>query len=369
MAHTTHFDSTQVQEHLLTLEEARSRLAATEPLIQQNFVAGRDVSFRVNDAWAHGAESVNDDAPIEVFLTTDGAEMQLTKNSLFDITSHMKLNSREYVTILPAKLLEDQLNFMYRGGMGEKEFKILSVNSVAHAVVRGALQPFSNLQILDNMLSVVEGKYGQGNVFVDKKMTHNLDQTYLRLIIPEQTRVIENTGTDNDTWSIGVQLRNSLTGLGQTSMDGYLFRWWCTNGCIDTRNEMGGAFSRRGANGQGDAVYDWARESVDGILGGLEGALDRVQHLTQIPVDGQVESILEDAYRFHKIPKPLRERINANMLNEPNLTMYGVMQAITAAANGDEINPAHAELLMQVGGEMAYTGESRCNLGSLHAHR
>ena len=69
MAHSTYFDSSQVQEHLLTLGQARQTLATTEPLVQSNFVVGDSVRFRVNDAWSHGAELVDDDTPIDVTLS------------------------------------------------------------------------------------------------------------------------------------------------------------------------------------------------------------------------------------------------------------------------------------------------------------
>ena len=48
--------------------------------------------------------------------------------------------------------------------------------------------------------------------------------------------------------------------------------------------------------------------------------------------------------------------------------MYGVMQAITQAANRPEINPGHMQELMRVGGDIAHTSHARCNLGKVHMH-
>ena len=118
-------------------------------------------------------------------------------------------------------------------------------------------------------------------MLADYKFTHNLERTNLRLIVPGQQRVISGTRVADDSWSAGIQLRNSLAGTEQTAIDGYLFRWWCTNGCTDTLAEVS-ALNRRQFPSPEEA-YEWARESVDEILGSLEGSFDAVQSTTGCP--------------------------------------------------------------------------------------
>lgn len=370
MAHTNYFPAGEVTDHLLTLEQAQERLATTEPIAQSSVHVSESVNFRVLDGWNENL-SGDEQEQIPVFMTANGREMQLTQESLLDLTSLMGMGRGKFVPKQPAHLLEGQLNHWYKGGLGEMEVKVLEVNGIARSVVRGGLQPFSNLQVLDQALAAIRSKYGNdAEVFVDKKMTHGLDKTYMRLVIPEQTRVIQNTGTDNDTWSIGLAWQNSLKGIGNTSMEGYLFRYWCKNGSYDVNNEHGGNFSRRGARGQDGSIYEWARSEVDGILGGLESALDHVQSLTEISVMGEANNVLEGIWTDYGISDVnLRADITEGLLNNPgNMTMYDVMQAITSAANSDDISAAQQDRLMRLGGQVSGANAVRCDRGSLHLH-
>jgi hypothetical protein len=86
------------------------------------------------------------------------------------------------------------------------------------------INPFSNLRLLERALEGIEAHYGAGEVLVDSKFAHSLRRTDIRLIVPENRRAMHRTGTDDDTWSAGIQLKNSLIGDVQTSIDGYLFR-------------------------------------------------------------------------------------------------------------------------------------------------
>lgn len=374
MVHANYFPAGEVTDHLYTLDQAQDILARTEPIAQSSLYVSESVGFNIADDFAENWSAIEADDLIPAFMTANGREMQLTKDSLLDLTSLMGMGRGKYPSSLPGKGpagLEAQMNHWYKGGLGEKEFKILEINGIARAVVRGGLQPFSNLQVMDNALAAIRARYGaNAEVFVDKKMIHNLDKTYMRLVIPEQTRVMERTGTDNDTWSAGVQWKNSLTGSIPTAMDGYMFRYWCKNGSIDVRNEAGGSFSRRGAAGQDDSVYEWARDSVDSILGGLEGALDHVQSLVDVTVDGEAHNVLDGIFADYNVTNSdVKANIIENMLNNPgNMTMYDVMQAITAAANDEDLDPAQAERLMRIGGDVSSRGAARCNLGSLHVH-
>src|SRR5512139_764885 len=110
-----------------------------------------------------------------------------------------------------------------------------------------------------------------------------------------------------------------------TSVEGYLFRWWCTNGAIDELSTSG-SWSRR-SGGQGEDVYGWARESVDEVLGGLEHTLDKVQALADIPLVGEVGDVLREIFQEYRVPGALRQSVIEYMANTPNLTMYEVMQA------------------------------------------
>ena len=198
-------------------------------------------------------------------------------------------------------------------------------------------------------------------MLADYKFTHNLERTNLRLIVPGQQRVISGTRVADDTWSAGIQFRNSLAGPEQTQIEGYLFRWWCTNGCTDTLAEAP-ALNRRQTSSPEDA-YEWARESVDEILGSLEGSFTAVQSTTDVQVEpDQVAAVVRDLFTEHAVPARHRERIISELADVgEDMTAYDVMNAITVAANADGVSPDATEQILRLGGHVAHVGSTdRC---------
>lgn len=342
-----------VKDKLLTLDSVRETLGATEPLSTYEFeVGGNAVAFKLNEDFNHGLKATEPDTALNAFVTISGTELQLTPDSLYGLAGEAYM-TKGFVQNYPANVVEDALNHQFTSGLHGKDFKVLAVGSrKAAAVTRGALQPYSNLRFLELALEAIEQKYGAGEVYADYKFVHNLKQTHLRLIVPEHVRVMQNTGTENDTWSAGLQFKNSLNGDEQTEFNGYLFRYWCTNGAIDTMNSTNSVWSRRGAAGKSDAVYEWAKDAVDEALSGLEGCFDSVQALTDVSIEGSAAEALEGVFNTYKIPGAERVRITRNMVDEDNMTMYSLMQAVTQAANSADVKPHIVDNLMRVGGDI-----------------
>jgi hypothetical protein len=352
-----------VKDRLLTLDDVRERLSYTEPLVTHEFEVGTGVSFRVQDEFNHGLSTLQGPDAIPAWISVGGRELQLTRDGFYDALGAIKL-PKGFAEKAPSNIIEDSLNYFFHdGGLGKGEFKVLGFRGdKAGAIARGAVQPYSNLRFLEIALDAIERKYGEGEVFADYKFVHTLQQTHLRLIVPEYVRTIVNTGTENDTWSTGLQIINSLTGKEQTSINGYLFRYWCTNGAIDTRTSANSTWSRRGAVGQGEQVFEWARDAVDEVLDGLEGSLDAVQAMTEVSIEGSAAEALEDVFKEYKIPGGLRTSIIRNMINEDNMTAYSLMQAVTQAANSADLAPADVDRLMRVGGYLPTVAEEgRCD--------
>ena len=244
-----------------------------------------------------------------------------------------------------------------------KDMKLLvnPVTSIGTALTRATIQPFSNLQFLDIMLEGIQAVYGEGEVLADYKFHHDLERTNLRLIVPGAQRLISGTRVADDTWSAGVQLRNSLAGTEQTAIDGYLFRWWCTNGCTDTIASVS-ALNRRQSPSP-DEAYDWARESVNEILGGLESSFDAVQSTAGVAVEpDQVAGVMRDLFTEHAVPARSRERIVTELADAgEDMTVYDVLNAITVSANAPGVSPDATEQILRLGGHVAHVvSNDRC---------
>jgi hypothetical protein len=366
----------QMQEQLHSVDWARQKLAETEPLFEYVFTTG-NVKLVLEDADAEGKpwfeRELTGVAPAYLEVGDGGDRFQLTRQALMETASVCHI-PRAYQVEIPPSLLAQNINWWLSTGLGERDLKMLSSENIpvatpatpwpepgwlARAVCRATISPFSNLALMDRMLAGLEQQYGKGEVLVDYKFHHDLEATAMRLIVPGKQRVISGTPVADDTWSTGLQLKNSLIGLTQTQLDGYLFRWWCTNGSIDTLATSGG-FARRGAS-EDDALA-WAAESVEEILGGLEHTLDEVQEMTSMPVTGDVTTVLGDLFREHGLPGRDQSRVIAAMADTEDMTMYGLMQAVTQAANLDDLPQRSVEALLRMGGHLVRAASAgRCS--------
>lgn len=356
----------QMRPKLYTLDQVNTALATTEPLSTYGFTIGDQIRFTVNEDWhlnlddRAGTDRVG--AYAQVGTGGNAHEFQLTKDAVLEATSICGI-TKTYAARCPGNLLEPQLNYWFREGLYRRtirDYQLLVAGGAGAAITRASIIPFSNMRLLEQALAGITNRFGTGEeVLADFKFSHSLRSTHLRLIVPGAQRLITGTGTDDDLWSVGLQIRNSLIGEHQTSIDGYLFRWRCTNGQIDSR-ATSGAWSRHTRGGETE-VYDWARTAVDDVLGGLEPALDAVQAMVDVPIEGQANEVLRAVFEHYKVPLAERHRINENMVEHTGkLNMYTLLAAITSVANDPSMEPSHVENLLRVGGDLPHAATSLC---------
>lgn len=361
MVHANAVDVEEMRSLLLTLDDVRERLASTEPFADQVFEAPQ-AQIRLEDGWAAGED---DAALVNGWLRIHGVddEIRLTRQAALEVGAFCRL-PRKLQEDAPPDLVQTFINRMLAESLARsKEMKLLirPADGAGIALTRNTIQPFSNLAFLDIMLDGIEDKYGQGEVLADYKFTHGLERTDLRLIVPGQQRAISGTRVADDSWSAGLQLRNSLAGTEQTALDGYLFRWRCTNGCTDTIAEVS-ALNRRQTPSPEEA-YEWAQEAVNEILGGLEGSFAAVQSTAGVAVEpDQVAAVMRDLFAEHAIPARARERIITELADTgEDMTVYDVLSAVTVGANDVTVSPDTADQLLRLGGHIAHvTSNDRC---------
>lgn len=358
---------------LLPLDEALGVLRFHEPMRQALFTVGDQIRFDVRRGWNMGIKAKDPQDLVDAYVTLGGGngklELQLTKEAMLEATSIPGITFR-YACKLPAELLTPQLNYWYREGLlehntlGVRDFRILYTGNVAAAFNRAGTHTFSNLEIVDRILDAIKIKYS-GEVLVDPNMHHSLRSTRMRLIIPSTARTITGTGITDDRWSLGIHLRNSLTGYEKTVLDGYLYRHATGASAIDVRNPGGGIWTRRSGH-RGSEVYDWVRQAADEILDHLPASLDAVQSLTDITIKGHASEILRDVFVHYAIASRDRRRIIESMEKASSLTMYAVMNAVCEAAQ--DVAPKDAENLMRMAGDLPHAATSRCDSCRRLAH-
>lgn len=343
----------EVGSKVLDLEAVYQVLDRTEPLNVGHIDHDSDIKFHMEPDWATSLDAIDNTDPVSVTMTIDGTERQMTKEAVLQAGANFGL-LRPYMKKIPAALTSRLLGYHYGQGMGDEEFNVLTVGDHVAAFTAPTKRPFSNRQLVDNIVLGAQDKLGTDvKILADWKINNSLQRTDVRFILPALDRVIEDGGMsdvptgEEDTWYHGISFSNSLIGKTQTTMDAYLFRFWCTNGCttvVDT-----GTWNRR-TNGQADDVYEWARLQVEDVLGGMEFHLDQIQALTKLDASGSAGEVLRQIFDEYKVPVSQRDEIRATLENSTNLSMYSILNAITMAANGQALTDARRDSIMRIGG-------------------
>lgn len=344
-----------MESKLLTLDQVVQTLQKTEPLSNTRITNEDTIRFNVEPDWTHELKTAGDTDRVGMTMTINGTTRPLTKEAALQAGANFGLPS-PYVKKLPGRITEGLLNYHYGQGMNDKAYSVLAVGDEVSAFTRPSLTTYSNIELLEKVVEGIQALHGPNTrIFADYKMSNTLHQTNVRLILPDHMRVIDDTRMDDvptgfdDTWVNGLHLSNSLIGQTQTSLEGYMFRWWCTNGATATNKEVG-TWSRR-AGGAEEDVYEWARKSVDDVLGGMEHRFDQIQALAQLDVNASAADVLREIFDQYHVPVSQRDEISQSLISQNRITLYHIMQAITAAANGD-LEDNRRDRLMRIGGAL-----------------
>jgi len=344
-----------MKSKLLTLDDVSDRIGKTEPL-GQAYVSNEDkITFAFEPTWWLGIDEKDGTELVDAVISVNNSDYQLTKDAALQAGSVFGYPGK-LAKDTPSTLLEQNLNYWWGPGMGDSDFNMLTTGkdqSVA-AFTRPTIQPFSNNLLLEEVVNGIHERYGNVPVFADYKFNHSLIRTDIRLIVPEILRHISNGGMNDvphgqqDEWSGGIHLTNSLIGKSQTKLETYLFRWWCTNGCTTTLRDVG-VYSRRGDHDPND-VYEWAANAVDDVLGGLESQFDLIQALTELQLGANTGDVVAEIFDTFRMPKSQRLPVAEALQEADTLSMYTLMNAITQTANNPDLSGDRVDALLRIGG-------------------
>lgn len=349
------FDEVVAAGNVIPLSEILDKVNSTEPVRDVPILGAK---FEHGPAWELDMAAAEDTDLIDAWISFGESERyQFTKEALFGATSAVGLPTA-YVRKSPGPLIFPQLNYWYTRPDYEASHKLLVVGeSAARAVSKTTITAFSNARLLEAVEGEIRKTWGSDEIYADARSYHSLNSTYIQLVIPSATTEITGTSEEEDQWSVGIQLKNSLTGKNATQVDGYLFRWVCANGALDVRHSLGG-WNRKIASEPAE-VFSWAAKAAEAVLKAAPSALAGVQHLTTISTAGETSQILRDLFARHSIPARSQDSIVSAALDS-DATMYEVMQAITQAAHS-LAKPDAREKLMIVGGDLATSQTHRCD--------
>ena len=352
---------------LISVDDAMAVLQTTEPMDQVEFALdGSDkVNFHFPDGWnGEGIKEAPGTFVTDCSISVAGHDYRLTKEALLTMTSAIGLQ-KPYVMKTPGEMVEPHVNYWVNNyGVAQAEaMTLLAREDTGMAFVPSSKTVFPNIPILNRVLDRARSRFKTDEFFVDSKIAHSLERTALRLIIPSYTKSInsERSLRGDDEWSLGIQITNSLTGHPETRLNvsGYLFAWWCRNGSIST-HATSGNYNRRVQGQDYDEVMSWISAASDHIFEDLGLELTDVESLTQIGLTGELNDVVNDVFRQFKIPVPARKNIVSALIDSEDLSGYGLMQAITQAANDPTLTDRVKETTMRVGGVVPGVLSERC---------
>lgn len=374
---------------LIPLSQLREILGATEPIQSITVHTGQDMmAFKVEPLWNDGLADKTGTSPVEARLVFGSADQDILANTGYGFTVDSFLEATSLVGLpkgytgrCPAQLVEGALNYWYGGGMS-RDIKLLLLGKTIGGMSRGTIEPFSNLAILDAICERLEANGIDTDlaVYADAKVHHDLLRTDFRLVLDDGLGLRVPSARDSaahpDMYSVGIAVSNSLIGATQTSVEGYLFSWLTCAGAID-RQHASGMWSRRVAGQTIDDVAAWAGARTESILAGigkfptqagltftpLLGTFELVADLVNAGMDSgeaEISGTLQDVFANYAVPPAARQHIIAAMVDTDDLTMYGVMQAVSTAANCPELTAKHVDAVMAVAGEIPHVVGARC---------
>lgn len=363
-------------KNLVTFEEMMTELSASENLTRRAISTdGTDlVRFDFADDFAEKFDDLSaTDLLVGAEVRVDGTAYQLTKGSFTRALQQVGLRPT-YGKKTPGKMLAEHVNyhFSHRGTKSDM-VTLLSNDHILLEMVPDSRTVFSTFQVVDTVARAAAEHFGTrvDNLFFDYKYQNKLDRSAVRLIVPDTQKTIKamrHGSTQEDIWSTGIAVHNSMTGEVDTplSVSGYLFAWWCTNGSTTTRAH-GETFTKRAVGTEWEDVSDWLEASTFSTLEVLPEELDKVEELTRMNLAGELGSTAQQVLRSFDLPASEMDAVRDFLIEGDDLSGYGLMQAITQAANDPDLPDAKVARILDAGGAVAHSLVDRC--GTCHQVR
>lgn len=347
----------QMRSQLYTFDQVIERLESTEPLTSDVIDSTNPASVRLEADWAEEAKNADMTELVPAYITVGGKEHQFTKEGILQATALIGLRS-PYVLKSPSRYIEEPLNYWLGSGLDDAAHKLVIVKDAASAFVRPSIVSFSNVQLAESIRDGIRSARGNNSeVLADFKFLNSLNRTDVRFIVQNDLREVRDTNMidvpsdSKDVWSTGISMTNSLTGKSKTAIEAYMFRWWCTNGAIRENDDVG-TWNRKLSGQEEMAVYEWATQSVDEILGGMDGIFESIQALNNIKLKGATADVLKKVFTDHKVPVTQQNTIQDSLLESNEITMYSLMNAVTEQANNPTLTPERIDKMLRIGGSL-----------------
>ena len=346
----------EVYNKLLTLEQVKELLAYTEPVITKTVTLDGTtdgiVVFSLPAGWNIGLKDKDGLELTQAEIAVGGNAYTLSKDAVLDFTKAIGLPD-SYVFKTPGVMIQSHLNY-WASHSPDLQIKMLLHEESVLSTTKNGITPFSNLDLLDKILEVVdEAGYPKDEVLFDWKSHHDLNITSLRMLlsIPDVIGLAP--------WVNGLEFRNSLTGSKPLSVRGYLFNG--ETGAAATTLHGAGKYNRKIMGQDLDTVHEWLTLNVGNVL----EVFGHEQEILANTVDldlGSTSKVLADIFRSYKVPLKVRKDIlEAYEDQKYPETYYGVVNAVADAANKEGLPEHFITTVLEVAGDIMRNAANHCH--------
>jgi len=303
------------------------------------------------------------DQQSEVFTVSDHCHSQ--------IAGRLGIPQKYYQRLLTdhPDILRSDVNNLFNREPKTRLVRTLDGN--ARAFLSDRFRRLDNYEVLENVLPpLVKGDIE--NRLLSSHVGEN--SMHLKILFTDESLIREIGLAPNgspDTVQPYCVLRNSETGMGKLSVKAGFYRDYCTNGCIFGATE----------------AFSWARNHIGGKL--VEGTeievfTDETQRLQDLTIIAEItdsiramvnpETITTMCNRLREIKtgekvvdsfgavdqlaievglrEPEKLSVLATLLKDDDFSQWGMVNAVTATANQDDISYERAQELEQVGAKI-----------------
>jgi len=319
-----------------------------------------------------------------VLLKEGSSELErfsISENCHRQIAGRLQIPLKYYFRLLDdhRDLVIHQVNALFAR---EPQTRLLrTMDGVARAFLSDRYKVLDNDQVLEQVLPpIVRGDIP--SQLLSSNVTEN--NMFMKVLftgdnLAQDIGPIARTGQP-DIVRPGVIIKNSETGMGSLTIDGFFYRSYCLNGCVFGKSEifnfkrihLGGklvadgdfeVFSDETKRKQNELIIAEVTDAMKALT--TEENVQKMGDALRATKEGaQVKSAFAAVDQLAKelpIRETEKESIISNFLTDGDFTRWGMINAVTKVANAEDVDYERACELEQIGSSLIDLQQAQWN--------
>lgn len=303
--------------------------------------------------------------PTDVALRVgDVGEYALTNHAHGQVALHAQIPQRYYDrmrTHAPALLAENVNHWMHAEDCNRM---IRTLDGKARAFLSDRYRALDNFDLANVVLPELLNK---GATVVASELTET--KLYIKASLEALRVEVPGSREVGDIVQAGIVISNSEVGRGALNIEPMLYRLICKNGMIaptalkrhhvgsvlELEEEVRAILSNEAKHADDKALWlkvrDVVRSSWDKEL--FEAQVAKLGEATQQKIAStKLQAVVEVVTDKYRLPESMGGGILKNLIEGGDLSRYGLMNAVTAMANDDDVDFETGTELQRLGGKL-----------------